>query len=186
MKDRIMHGYIEEIKDKGMKFTMDDLAGRLGISKRTLYQHFSSKVDILDAIIEQTFNDVDEQTKKIVEDDSLSLMDKIKGVITVVPNHVEFLDLRVLDQMKKYYPEQWRIVHAGLNDWDELRVLIEQGIQEGLIKDMNVDLIMKLLIDSTNATLDQTFFLKNNISVQEALSSIVDILLHGLAVENKS
>ncbi|MFC7392027.1 TetR/AcrR family transcriptional regulator [Scopulibacillus cellulosilyticus] len=185
MKDRIMHGYIEEIKDKGMKFTMDDLAGRLGISKRTLYQHFSSKIDILEAIIEQTFSDVDEQTKKIVEDDNLTLIEKIKGVITVVPNHVEFLDLRVLDQMRKYYPEQWKVVHAGLNDWDDLRLLIEKGIQDGLIKDMNVDLIMKLMIDSTNSTLDQPFFMKNNISVQEALSSIVDILLYGLAVENK-
>ncbi len=33
MKDRIMNVFIEEILDKSMKFTMDDLARRLGISK---------------------------------------------------------------------------------------------------------------------------------------------------------
>lgn len=51
IKDRIMKAFIEEIREKGMKFSMDDLARRLGISKRTLYEHFSSKVEILETIM---------------------------------------------------------------------------------------------------------------------------------------
>jgi hypothetical protein len=44
---------------------------------------------------------------------------------------------------------------------------------------------MKLFIDSANATLDQKFFSNNNISVPQALETIVDILLYGLVPEGK-
>ncbi|WP_442602648.1 TetR/AcrR family transcriptional regulator [Paenibacillus sp. KN14-4R] len=185
MKDRIAKAFIEEIHDKGMKFTMDDLAKRLGISKRTLYEHFSSKVDVLEMIIEQALREADEKTEAIVQDEQLTLMEKIKGVMTVLPNHYEFYDLRILEQMKRYYPEQWVKVNAALvDDWDTLRVLIEQGIREGIIINKNTALIMKLIVDATNSTLDQRFYMKNNISVSEALSSIVDVLLYGLVVKD--
>ena len=186
IKDRIMKGFIEEIRDKGMKFSMDDLARRLGISKRTLYEHFSSKVEILEAIIEQTFSEGDEKAQQIINDDSLSLIDKIKGVMMVLPTHYEFYDLRVLEQMKRYYPEQWALVDSALSDdWQTLRVLIEQGIREGQIVNMNVTLLMKLIIDAVNSTLDQRFYMQNQITVSQALSAIVDVLLFGLVPVDK-
>lgn len=59
---RIIQAFAEELKENGIKFTMDDLARRLGISKRTLYEYFSSKADILDALIEDAFAEVDKKT----------------------------------------------------------------------------------------------------------------------------
>ena len=67
MKTRIINAFIEETRNNGIKFTMDDLAKRLGISKRTLYEHFSSKVDILDSIIDMTLVEFDEQTRRIID-----------------------------------------------------------------------------------------------------------------------
>ncbi|KIL73178.1 TetR/AcrR family transcriptional regulator [Pseudobacillus badius] len=180
MKARIMKAFLEEIHDKGMKFTMDDLARRLGISKRTLYQNFSSKAEILDAIIDSTLVEFDEKTERIVSDPNLSLIEKIKGAITVVPKYNEFYDWKILEQMKKTYPEQWERVNAALNQWDALRELIEEGIREGLIVDQNVPFLIKVIVDATNSTLDRQFFLENSITVTEALDSIVDILLFGL------
>lgn len=31
----------------------------------------------------------------------------MKDVITVLPDHYQFLDQNILDQIKRYYPEQW-------------------------------------------------------------------------------
>ncbi|WP_068775974.1 TetR/AcrR family transcriptional regulator [Paenibacillus sp. FJAT-26967] len=186
MKHRIMTAFIEEIHLNGMKFTMDDLAKRLGISKRTLYEHFDAKVDILDAIIDQSIADRNEITDRIIQDENLSLIEKIRGVITVLPIHWEFYDLRILDQMKRYYPQQWSKVDNELtDDWNALRLLITEAIEQKEMLDINVSLIMKLIIDGTNSTLDQRFYQENQITVSEALLSIVDILLYGLIPENK-
>lgn len=172
---------MEELQDKGIKFTMDDLARRLGISKRTLYEHFSSKAEVLDTIIEQTLQESDAKTNEIIEDKSLSLMDKMKAVMTVLPNHFELYDIRILEQMKRVYPEQWvKIDEALKDDWDTLRVLIEQGMEEGTIRRQNAAFIMKVILDAVNSTLDQRFFAQQNISLPEALEAIADVIMYGL------
>ncbi len=185
LKARIINAFIEETRNNGIKFTMDDLARRLGISKRTLYEHFSSKVDILDSIIDITLVEFDEQTRRILDDPELTLVDKIRKAVVVLPKYNEFYDLRILEQLKRSYPAQWERVNRDLHQWDDLKGLLEEGIRTGVIRDMNIDLLMKLIIDAANTTLDRQFFLEHSISVKEAYESIVDVLLNGLVKENK-
>jgi AcrR family transcriptional regulator len=180
MKERILEAFVEEAHENGLKFTMDDLAKRLAISKRTLYEHFSSKALILETLIERTSDDMIRKTEQIIENNQLSTLEKIKQSIRIMPQYYEFYDLRILEQMKKYYPEHWKRVHADLNDWSQIRALIQQGIQEGIIVNKNEALIMRLIIDSINLTLDQRFFLDNSVTLEDAVYSIVDILLFGL------
>ena len=180
MKTRIINAFIEETRNNGIKFTMDDLARRLGISKRTLYEHFSSKVDILDSIIDVTLAEFDEQTRRILEDPELSLLEKIRKVIVVVPEYNDFYDLRILEQLKRSYPAQWERVNREMHQWDDLKGLLEEGIRAGVIKNINIDLLMRLIIDASNATMDRQFFLAHSISVTEAFESIVDVLLTGM------
>ena len=40
LKERIMEATIDEFNEKGVKFTMDDLAKRLTMSKKTIYKVF--------------------------------------------------------------------------------------------------------------------------------------------------
>nr|WP_132747680.1 TetR/AcrR family transcriptional regulator [Scopulibacillus darangshiensis] len=186
MKNRIINAFIEEIQANGLKFSVDDLANRIGISKRTLYKYFSSKAEILDCIIDDTFQEIDEKAKAIIQNGQLSMPEKIKGVITTLPDHYELLDLKLLGQMKQYYPEQWAKMDELLkDDWELLRNLIEQGIREGVIIELNVSLVMKVILESINSTLDQSFYMENRITVSEALSEIVNILFYGLISENK-
>lgn len=180
MKTRIINAFIEETKLSGFKFTMDELAKRLGISKRTLYENFSSKENILNSIIELTLDEFDEKTHSIINNPHLTLLEKIRQTIIVVPKHNDFYDLRILDQLERYYPEQWERVNKELNQWDDLQALLEEGIRTGLIVNRHIDLLMKLIIDATNMTLDQAFFLNHSISAEMALESIVDVLLFGI------
>lgn len=46
MKDSILAAATEEIRLHGSSFRMEDLARRLNISKRTLYENFRSKNEI--------------------------------------------------------------------------------------------------------------------------------------------
>lgn len=183
LKTRIIQAFIEETRNNGIKFRMDDLAKRLGISKRTLYEIFSSKVDILDSIIDLTLSEFDEQTRLIIDNPEFTLAEKIKKTIVVLPKYNEFYDLRILEQLKRFYPEQWERVNRELNQWNDLKALLEEGIQSGIIKDMNIDLLMKLIIGASNITLDRQFFLGHSISVTESIEIIVDVLLSGILTE---
>ena len=158
---------------------MDDLARRLGISKRTLYENFSSKVEILDSIIDLTLSEFDEQTRLIIDNPELTLPEKIKKTIVVLPKYNEFYDLRILEQLKRSYPAQWERLNREMHQWDDLKGLLEEGIRTGIIKDMNIDLLLKLIIEASNITLDRQFFLGHSISITESFEMIVDVLLNG-------
>src|SRR5215813_8550705 len=45
--------------------TMDDLAGELGISKKTLYAHFPGKFDLLEAVLADKLTSVEATLKEI-------------------------------------------------------------------------------------------------------------------------
>lgn len=179
MKNRIIQAFIEETRNNGIKFTMDDLAKRLGISKRTLYENFSSKLEILETIIDQAFSEYEQRARAIREDDTLGLQEKIHQLIIMIPNHNDFFDLRVLEQLKRYYPEQWQRVDKEMNQWDDLKQLLEEGMETGLIKPQNIDLLMKMILNVVNISLDQQFFSEQSISIKEAVEAMSELLLDG-------
>ncbi|SDK29940.1 TetR/AcrR family transcriptional regulator [Sediminibacillus albus] len=187
MKDRITRQVVEEIQRNGMRFTVDDITNQLGISKKTIYEHFSSKEEIIETIVDKMLAETDQKTNELMADDSLSFIVKIKQLMQVLPEYYQIYDRPILDEMKRFYPDQWVKIEASLDeDWDELQALIESGIQTGeIVSGYSVAVIMKVLIEAINTTMDQHFFNKNNITVAEALSQIVDILLYGLVPENK-
>ncbi|MBE1556686.1 TetR/AcrR family transcriptional regulator [Sporosarcina limicola] len=183
MKTRIINAFIEETRSNGIKFTMDDLARRLGMSKRTLYENFSSKVEILDSIIDRTLGEFEEESRRIIDNPELTLLEKIHQEIIVVPKFNEFYDLGILEQLKRSYPAQWERVNHEFQQWDDLKGLLEEGIRTGVIVDRNIDLLMKLIITTINATLDRQFFFDHSISVKETYGTIVDMLLNGIKKE---
>jgi AcrR family transcriptional regulator len=188
LKERILLAAITELKSNGIRFTMDNVAKRIGISKRTLYQYFPSKALIIEAIVDITLMQLEQETNEIIEHEQLSIIDKIKGVISLLPSHYQIYDLRILEDMERYYPEQWAKVDAELkDDWKALERLFIKGIEKGeIVSDYPLPIIMKLLTDTTKGVLkDQSFCINNKIDVSEALAHIGDMLLHGLIVKNK-
>ncbi|WP_110943279.1 TetR/AcrR family transcriptional regulator [Virgibacillus senegalensis] len=187
MKERIIKQVVEEIQKSGMRFTVDDITNQLGISKKTVYEHFSSKEEIVQTIVDNILEETDQKTNQLLADDAIPFIDKIKQLMQVLPEYHQIYDRPVLDEMKRYYPDLWvKIDEALQEDWEDLQQLIEQGMETGEISsDYSVSVIMKVLVEAINTTLDQHFFNKNNITVAEALSQIVDILLYGLIPENK-
>lgn len=186
MKYRILQGFAEELKENGIKFTMDDLARRLGISKRTLYEHFSSKADILDVLIEDAFSEVDKRNESILQNEDIPVTEKIKEVMISLPTHIELVDRPTLEQIKRSFPEQWeKLSEMYTKEWDEMDTLIAQGIREGIIVNKNAALIVKMIRGAVETAQDQHFYIVNNISITEALSQMADIILYGLIVKEE-
>ena len=53
MKEDIVKRALNDFMQYGFKtFTMDDLANKMGMSKKTLYEHFPSKQDLVDACLD--------------------------------------------------------------------------------------------------------------------------------------
>lgn len=182
--DRIFYEAIEEFRENGVKFTMDSLAARLGISKRTLYETVPSKTDVIEMVIDRTFADVKKQQKDIFEDSTMSLADKLQKLFTIIPSYSEKIDYRRVIEIKRVYPHLYRKVHDNLNgDWDRTIALLQEGMDAGIVKRKNIVVLKVLLLEIFEKLLDGAFLIQNNISYETAMKETLSIVFEGILTD---
>lgn len=182
--DRIFYEAIEEFRENGVKFTMDSLAARLGISKRTLYETVPSKTAVIEMVIDRTFADVKKQQKNIFEDGSMSLSEKLQKLFTIIPSYSEKIDYRRVIEIKRVYPHLYKKVHDNLNsDWDPTIALLEEGMNAGIVKRKNIVVLKVLLLEIFEKLLDGSFLIQNNISYETAMKETLSIVFEGILTD---
>ena len=67
LKDRIIMAAIDAFNEKGLKFTMSDIASRLSISKKTIYTVFETKDGMLLDMVDYLFDGIKESERAIIE-----------------------------------------------------------------------------------------------------------------------
>src|SRR5215831_11491328 len=63
------------------KVTVDEIASKLGISKKTIYKFFSSKDEIINILLTQSMTEMDAQCKSIVNREDLGFVDKLREMM---------------------------------------------------------------------------------------------------------
>lgn len=70
MKDRIILESIESLRREGLRFSLDTLAERLNISKKTIYKYFPNKEALALAMYQRYYADAAEQAERLANDGS--------------------------------------------------------------------------------------------------------------------
>lgn len=181
LKETILKGTIQVFNDKGLKFTMDDIAERLKISKKTLYKVFDDKEALFLTMVDYIFDSIKESEREVVEDDSLSTVEKIHKILGVLPEGYKDIDFRRLYLLKGKYPNIYKQVEVRLETgWESTIALIEQGIAEGCIKPVKIPILKMMLEASIEQFFQRDVLVQNNITYHEALSEVVGILMDGI------
>ncbi len=184
LRDTILEGTIQAFHKKGLKFTMDDIAALLGMSKKTIYTVFQDKNSLISEMVDYCFGSIKESEQKVLEDTSLDTVEKIRSILGVLPEGYKDLDLGQLYQLKDKYPKVYKKVQKRLESgWESTISLIEQGIAEGKIRNVKIPVLKTMM----EATLEQFFqrdiLIQSGISYQEALNEVVAILMDGITVK---
>ncbi|WP_165000411.1 TetR/AcrR family transcriptional regulator [Anaerophilus nitritogenes] len=185
MRMRIIQGAIEETGEKGIKFTMSDLARKLGVSKRTLYENFISKEALMEAIIEHFFTQIEEKQEEILGNENLDPIQKLKEIARILPNDPKLTYISKFYEMKQCYPKQWRMVQHWVNEWKPEERLIEEGMKSGKLRKANSVVLRQIIVQSIMSLVDRNFLMKNDITLREALNDMIDIILYGLVMDEK-
>ena len=85
MREKIIDTAIEEFTRNGLKFTMNDVAKALGISKKTIYTVFESKQDVLMAIADRYARDFTDMRQEIEADTELDTLEKLERLFCAIP-----------------------------------------------------------------------------------------------------
>lgn len=181
-KERVLQACIALFNKKGLKFTMDDLAKSLQMSKKTLYTIFEDKNALFLEMVDFLFKGIKESESEVLNDSSLSTVEKIQKVLGVLPDGYKQIDFRQLYLLKPKYPKIYKRVEEHLeNGWENTIALLQKGIDEGVISNVSIPIVKMMLEASIEQFFQRDILIQNNITYQEALDEVVNIIVNGIA-----
>ena len=179
---------IKKITDLFLKYgiksvSMDDIARELCISKKTLYQYFSDKQDVVIKSVEYS---IKEQISKIEEFGKIQSNNAIDILLLVskelISNGTK-INMNINYDLQKYYPKAWEVLtkHRQENVFERISENIQKGIKEKLYRDnFNIDVISYFYMNHIETAFNNIVE-KTNIGISEILETLFIYHIRGIA-----
>ena len=181
MKTKVLEGVLAIFKKKGVRFTMDDLASELSMSKKTLYRIFPDKSAMLMELLEYVFDLTNQKRSRIYNDPSLRSDEKFYRIICCLPNGMREINLTELYKTKKRYPEHWdRLKKYVDEDWDTTVRALNDAIADGYLRPINDQLLRIAYGAAVERFLTGDDLEKVGVSFAEALEKFANVLVEGI------
>lgn len=184
VKDYIINGADNLFCQYGFKsVTMDDIAKQLGVSKKTIYQHFKDKNELINILIRDRIVNQDLQMNKCIIESENAVQEVYFGMQDLdffleTMNPILFYDLQ------KYHQEAW----LNFMDFKEKEIgrkvmdNLKRGIREGLYRqELDVEIITKMRLGQVDMIFTQNRYYdtKKN-SLAQIMVEITRHFLYGI------
>jgi len=106
--ERIIQGGEELFLQAGVRsVTMDDIARHLGMSKKTIYQFFKDKDELVMALVKKKLKEDEEQMNEILKI-SENVIDKMINMMKCSEEIFSRINPIVIHDLQKYHPDAWK------------------------------------------------------------------------------
>ena len=179
LRERILKASMTEFLHKGVKSVkMDDIANTLGISKRTLYEIYSNKEELLLEAVrihEEQFNMHITEYSKNVPHNVIDIIiefykNKILNVTDVSP--IFIVELRKYKHVVEYIDNMHKERQAKAFEF------FRRGVEEGFFRaDVNFDIIQKISSAAVNYAMETQMYKEYSIST--IMHNTIFLILRG-------
>ncbi len=165
--------------------TMDDIAREIGISKKTIYQHFEDKEAIVEEVIKHELEKLRGDMEHIDReaDNPIEQMLQVSRCLQRERNNVNPV---LLFDLKKYCHKGWELFQNHKHQYIIKGVSwnLERGIQQGLYRqDLNVNMMARLHIEQIEMAFDASIFPPNQFNPIDVQIQMLHHFLRGLLTE---
>lgn len=184
LKRILEHGSSRFFKEGFSKITMDEIASGLQMSKKTLYKYFDSKKSFVEAVTDNFTGRAEKEIGKIIDSEANAVI-KIIGLLKFFSKIANLMSDRIVIDLQTKLPWLWnridnfrvKMMHRNLSK------IINQGKEEGYIKDYSTELALTIIIAGVRSVVNPEFLINNNYSFEKAIANCFDLLFSGLLTE---
>lgn len=186
-RHRCIQQAIELCSSQGLDFTMSQLAAQLGMSKKTLYVLFESKEALLLEIVDSMFDAVKASEAQVLAREDLSLAEKLRRLVVVLPDSYKRLNWSRLQGMPERYPAMYRRVRQYLESgWEPTLELMCQGIAEGILRPFEPSLLRAVVEGAIEHFLASDVLEREGFEYVQALDGMMDLLMDGILARKEN
>ncbi len=159
--DRIIQGGEDLFLKAGIKsVTMDDIARHLGMSKKTIYQFFKDKNELVNALVAKKLRH-DEDNMSCIINQSGNVIEKMINMMKCSEDIFSRINPIVIHDLQKYHPEAWKQFQDFKSDVivATLEELLTEGIKQGHIRtDIDVKILARMRVAQVELGFDTKLF----------------------------
>ncbi|MBS7321455.1 MAG: TetR/AcrR family transcriptional regulator [Myroides sp.] len=186
MKEIIFKKSLELFTNNGFKsVTMDDIANELGISKKTIYQHFSSKNELVKETVDFVFDTAINRLKDIQGKSETPIHEHFAMKSCVADLFGFNIQASTIYQFNKYYPRLAERIQKKRHANYDLTILknLKEGVEKGYYrKEIDIDFVGKIFFSSSTAFFNDEIFIngQNSESLDELNYNFLEYHLRGI------
>ncbi|MDB4923857.1 TetR/AcrR family transcriptional regulator [Mucilaginibacter sp.] len=159
--ERIIQGGEELFLTAGIKsVTMDDIAKHLGMSKKTIYQFFKDKNELVIALVKKKLKEDEDQISSIISQ-SGNVIEELINMMKCSEDIFSRINPIVIHDMQKYHPDAWAEFQKFKAEVliSTLEELLTKGIKQGYIRpDIDARIIARMRVSQVEMGFNTSIF----------------------------
>jgi len=178
-RQRILEIATEQFARFGVRtFTMEDLARQAGISKKTIYQEFEDKKDLVKAVFAAILEE-DQQKLSFILEQGDGVIEHLVKTSQMMRDRLTSINPLVILEVQKFYPEAWKLFES----------FKDQTIQKDLVQlgyfrlEIDSRILAKVRLTQITTAFDPKNFADPEYNLLEEQLVILDHFLHGIFTE---
>jgi AcrR family transcriptional regulator len=185
-RKRILEIATEQFARYGVRaVTMEDIARQAGVSKKTIYQEFSDKKDLVKEAFEKILDEDRCKLAFILETED-GVIEHLVKTSKMMRERLQNMNPMVILEIQKYFPEAWRMFEAFKVEviMKDLVKVIEKGKELGYFRaEIDSEILAKTRVNQITSSFDPSNFSNPNHNLADEQMVLLDHFLHGIFTE---
>lgn len=185
-REKLVRGAEELFFRYGLRsVSMDDIARHLGISKKTIYQHFADKDELVATIAKGHMERQRDQFDRIRKE-ARNAVEHMVMISLCIKDTMRQINPSLLFDMQKYHQKAW-------NEWlvfkqkfmrENVFLTLKLGVEEGVFReDLDMDVLATLRLEQVQMAFDENVFPRHRFDVPEVQAQLFDHYVNGLLTD---
>jgi AcrR family transcriptional regulator len=165
---------------------MDDIAAQLGMSKKTLYATFSSKMALVEAVILDKFADVEADLAQVAVDSVEDVVGGLQRTLSCLQGHVSELQPPFLRDVAKQGSELFGLVERRRTEVirRHFAKMLDCGRKSGVVRsDVPPELVIQVLTGAVQGVLTPHNLAELGLTPRDGVSAVVSVFLEGVLTD---
>jgi AcrR family transcriptional regulator len=178
-KERILSAAKDQFFSHGFtKVTIDEIAAKVGISKKTIYKYYPSKDDLVKAVTEATLHEVEASCKSIIENTELDFVEKLRRMMTHAALHISKLGHPLIEDLQKNVPHVWKRIH------EDFGKLLREGREKGIFRnDIDQQLVLIIYDNLIQNVISPEMLMQIPFTASQVYETIVKVIFEGIMTD---
>lgn len=165
--------------------TMDEISMQMGISKKTLYQSFNDKSDLVDEVVKDMLKNNTVSCREC-QSSAENAVDELFKAMQVVEQIMENMNPAILFDLERGYPKSFKRFHDFKYEFLYGMVVknLRWGKEDGLYRnDVNEEIFARARLEMITVAFNEQIFPKSKFSLEQIQKELMELFLYSVVTK---